>query len=260
MSERATYTCTALYGTNKTGKLRCDPDGYYDVILGALDYWNSAGAFYAFAPAKKLFEESSALQRRVAKGVLRGEMGHPRRLPGMSDRQYLMRILEIDEKCVSHHIKEVTIEQNKIQDKQGNQVIAIMGRVKPAGPYGDALHQSFENPNENTCFSIRSITDDVIDRNGNRIKNLLEIVTWDAVNEPGLAIANKYDHPSLEHLMQMPVGRDQLILARNMAMSEGMGLESDRVQTLDRILAAKNWGHPVHGSPSGLVVPPSARW
>lgn len=253
-----TYSCTALLGTNKKGTLRCDPDGYYDVVLGALDYWNSAGAFYAYQPAKKLFEDSSALQRRVAKGVLRGELGHPKKLPGMTDRQYLMRILEIDEKCVSHHIKEVTIDESNVKDKQGNSVIAIMGRVKPAGPYAQALADSLENPNENTCFSIRSITEDIIDSRGNRIKHLVEIVTWDAVNEPGLAIANKYDAPALESLFDRPLDREQLILAKNMAMGSGVGMESDTVSMLDRLITRTKWEEPKRRS--GLVLPASGRW
>lgn len=255
-----TYSCTALFGTNKAGRLKCDADGYYDVVLGALDYWNSAGAFYAFNTAKKLFEDSSALQRRVAKGVLRGELGHPKKLPGMSDRQYLMRILEIDEKCVSHHIKEVTIDQQNVKDKNGNAIIAIMGRVKPAGPFAEALAASFENPNENTCFSIRSITDDVIDKAGNRIKNLIEIVTWDCVNEPGLQIANKYDCPSLENMMNTKLSPDLLIAAKNMAMAHGVGLESERVQSIDRVLAYVNAIEGERRSPAGLILPASAKW
>ena len=93
----ATYQCTALMGTNKKGSLKCDADGYYNVVLGALDYYNSSGAFYAYEPAKKLFDQSSTLQRRITKGVLRGECGHPKFQPGQSKKDFMMRVLSIEE-------------------------------------------------------------------------------------------------------------------------------------------------------------------
>ena len=31
----ASYSCTALVGSNKTGVLKPDADGYYTVVLGA---------------------------------------------------------------------------------------------------------------------------------------------------------------------------------------------------------------------------------
>ena len=46
MSQRATFSCTSLMGTNKAGVLKPDENGYYTVVLGALDVYNSAGDFY----------------------------------------------------------------------------------------------------------------------------------------------------------------------------------------------------------------------
>ena len=58
MSNRATYSCTALLGTNKAGVLKPDAEGYYTVVLGALNFYNSAGDFYPYESAKKNYSVS----------------------------------------------------------------------------------------------------------------------------------------------------------------------------------------------------------
>ena len=78
MSNIAKYSCTALAGTNKVGKLRADENGYREMVLGAYDFDNSAGAVYPFESAQSLFKSSSSLMRRIANGQCRGEYGHPK--------------------------------------------------------------------------------------------------------------------------------------------------------------------------------------
>jgi hypothetical protein len=184
-------------GSNKQGIIRPDSDGYYTVVLGALDFHNSAGQFYSFEGSKQVFEDSSSFMRRVQAGSLRGECGHPRKLPGMSTRDFISRVLDIEETNVSHHIKEITIERSKVKDKSGRPCVAIIGKVKPAGPKGSALQAAFENKHENICFSIRSLTEDVVSP-GSWTKNIKTCVTFDWVNEPGIHVAQKYFSPALE--------------------------------------------------------------
>lgn len=262
MGAAVTYMCTALYGTNKAGKLKCDPDGYYDIVLGALNYYNSQGAFYALDPAKSLFDSSSILQRRIAKGVLNGEYQHPVQLPGMSNKDYLVRVLKIDEKMVSHHIKEVYIDSETAKDKDGKPVVMIRGRVKPKGPYADPLAASLENDKENVYFSIRSLTDDLLDtRSGEIIKNLLEIITWDHVNEGGIDIACKYSTPTLETIQETRFSRDNILLAKNASLAlEGIGVEDDRSdvkRVADHVERIYQRGAIKE---SKLILPPAARW
>ena len=192
-----TYTCQALMGTNKAGTLKPEADGYYEMILGALDFYNSAGAFYDLDSAKDRFKASSSLMRRIANGALRGEYGHPKKLPGQTERDFMKRICDIYEDRVSHHIREVRIDYTSVKTDDGKPCIAIIGMVKPCGPHGAALQASIDNPKENVCFSIRSLTDDVIE-GGKWFKHLKVIITWDYVNEPGLSIATKWKAPSLE--------------------------------------------------------------
>ena len=256
---RTSYQCTALVGTTKTGKIKADSDGYYEVVLGALDFFNSAGAFYAYEPAKVLFEESSNLMRRVSNGALRGEYGHPKFTPGMTNRDFLMRILEINEQSVSHHIKDVWIDSNSVYDRDGRKCVAIMGRVKPCGPFGVQLAEQLENPNENVCFSIRSLTEDIADSTGTTIKTLREIVTWDYVNEPGISVANKFSAPSLETLCSRLFTTENLIAARDHMLKTGFGLESGGLATVESAIAKFSETNFTERK-SGLVVPKKPTW
>lgn len=192
------YGCTALVGTNKAGILKPDASGRYDMVLGALEYPNSVGDIYTLKSAQEFFKEGSSLMRRVANGQLRAEMGHPKREPGMDDRAYLERILTIEETKVCAHISDIYIDFNNVKDpKTGSTIIAIRGKVKPSGPYGQALKEMLDDPKQNVAFSIRSLT---MNRQVGfrQHKDFTQIVTWDYVNEPGLAPANKYSVPTLE--------------------------------------------------------------
>lgn len=191
-------SCTALVGTNKAGTLKPDADGYYQVVLGALDVFNNTGAFYPEATARQLFQASSSLMRRIASGNLRGEYGHPTPEPGMSIDAFIARVRRIDEDRICMHIRKVWVDYS-FKNLQGQPIIAILGEIRPSGPRGPALKDQLENRFEDVCFSIRSLTHDY-PANGRMTKNFKMIVTWDYVNEPGLDVARKWNAPSMENL------------------------------------------------------------
>ncbi|MBE0438357.1 MAG: hypothetical protein IBX57_01125 [Gammaproteobacteria bacterium] len=195
----ASYSCTALVGTNKAGELKPDADGYYTLVVGALNSFNSGGAFYAADPAKSLFEKSSGFMRRVESGNCKGETGHPKMSPGQSRRDFINRVLTIEETRVCCHFKSFKLEEG-FKTKDGKIVTAIIAELKPAGPMGDALKESLENKHENVCFSIRSLTDDHFNPAGFLQKDIKTIVTFDWVTEPGISAAQKWESPSLESL------------------------------------------------------------
>lgn len=254
----AMFACTALVGTSKVGKLTADSNGYYTVVLGALNFHNASGAFYELEGAKKLFEDSSDFMRRVTRGNLRGEYGHPKFLPGMTKRDFFMRVCQVYEENVSHHISKVWLEEGVVKDRNGNGVVAIMGLVKPSGPKGQYLAEQLENTQENVCFSIRSLTNDMT-VNGKLIKVLKEIMTWDYVDEPGLHVAEKYSSPSLESFCDMRITRETALAARDYMeslSSNGVSMESSRA-IVDNIIQKMDWER---SNVSGLVLPPSARW
>lgn len=191
------FSCTQLQPSSKKGILRPDANGYYILPVGGLNVFNSAGHFYTANGAKSLFENSSQLMRRVNRGALRGEVGHPKQLPGQSEDEYLVRILSIEEKNVCAHFSELWLDFDNYKDKNGKPMVAIMALVAPSGPMGDFLQKQIDNPKENVCFSIRSLTEDRM-RGGIYERTLRTVVTFDYVNEPGIHIAEKYKSTALE--------------------------------------------------------------
>lgn len=219
--------CTALLGVNKSGKLLPDENGYYTVVLGALDYKNSVGAVYPSQSAKQFFKEGSGLMRRIRNGYCRGEYGHPKPY-GLSSQDWITRVLTIEETRICCHIAEVWLDNQTVKDANGRYVMAIMGKIKPSGPYGDALARSLQNPLENVAFSIRSLTEDRF-VGGRTEKWLREIVGWDFVVEPGLAVANKYLSPALESFEDTDVSVTSLLLQNSQRqISQHVGFESSR--------------------------------
>lgn len=206
------FTATKLTNTGKRGELKPDADGYYEFIIGGLNTFNSAGEYYTLKGAEELFQESSVFMRRIKNGCLKGEVGHPKQLPGMSFDAYVNRVLTIDEGNVCVHFKEVWLDNEfgKKNPKFNNpNLTAVMAKVKPSGPKASSLANSIANPDENVCFSIRALTRDYFER-GQKYRVLQQIICWDNVNEPGISIANKWDSPSLESLSEFSVTKHSL--------------------------------------------------
>jgi hypothetical protein len=206
------FTATKLTNTGKVGNLKPDADGYYELIIGGLNTFNSAGEYYTLNGAEELFKQSSIFMRRVSNGCLKGEVGHPKRQPGMSMDDYVSRILSIDEGNVCAHFKEVWLDTDfgkKNPKFNNNALVAIMAKVKPAGPKADSLANSLSNSSENVCFSIRALTKDHYER-GQTYRVLQQIICWDNVAEPGISIANKWDSPSLESMNDIIVREHSL--------------------------------------------------
>ena len=197
MADSICFVATALSNTGKKGIIKPDSNGAYWMPVGALGVYNSQGHFYDYDESVKVFQDSSAFQRRVKSGAVRGEVGHPVFKPGMTDRQYMMRIQDIYETntCCTH--TKIEIVKDVVKDASGKPMIAIMSNILPSGVHGEQLRRSFENETENVQFSIRSLTEDAM-VGGTRIRKIREVITFDQVNEPGISIATKAHSPSLE--------------------------------------------------------------
>ncbi|EKD22713.1 MAG: Virion structural protein [uncultured bacterium] len=243
------FACTSLAGVNKVGNLKQDENGYYPMIVGALNVFNSAGQFYVFEQAKELFNQSSQLMRRVSRGALRGEYGHPKPLPGMSDDQFANRVMSIYEENTCCHHKEITLDFDNVKDANGKPIIAIISKVCPSGPFGPALEKSLKNKDENVCFSIRAFTDDYRDK-GITKRVLKTIVTWDLVNEPGLAIAEKFKSPALESFDDVDgkiITRGEIERGMDSASMRGLATES-AILTADELFLSMGWSAPAGSS------------
>jgi hypothetical protein len=257
-SRIASYSCTALNGTNKVGSLKPDADGYYTLVVGALNVENSAGAFYPYEPAKHLFDESSAFQRRIMNGSLHGECGHPRLAPGMSTRDFMARCMDVVETNICCHFKAIYLEHGTVRDERGRPMIAIIAKVKPAGPMGPALREALENPSQNVCFSIRSFTHDTM-QGGRTYKNLKTIITFDWVMEPGISIAKKWFSPALESHHDMPVIPPMLNDIIRLQKAAGSGFESGGLAA-ESVVNDLGWGENGPILTQTVLRPASARW
>jgi hypothetical protein len=244
------FTATKLAAKGKKGILTPDENGYYTMIIGGLNAFNSTGLFYTLKGAEDLFKSSSIFMRRVASGNMKGELGHPKRSPDMSDDDYLSRILTVEETNVCCHFKEIWLdhEYGKNHPELKNPgLVAIMAKVKPSGPKGDALKKSFDNPDENVCFSIRSLTREFWAR-GIKHREINTIASFDCVTEPGISVANKWDAPALEQLAESNVTKKSLesYVNRNVHM---VGMESSTAiatEALNSLFPSKQQVVPVY--------------
>lgn len=223
------YSCTALLGLNKAGIIKPNSDGYYELVLSALNYPNPVGAKYRIEAARRIIEQSPYFIRKIKEGNLLGEVGHPRRRDYRSDEEFLERLHDFVETNVCLHISDVWIDDTgALKDREGRSYVGIMGLVKPSGEKGVYFEESLQNPKQNTCLSVRSIADNFRLPDGTIEKEFVNILGWDWVNEPGLKPANKFSAPSLESF-EMPVNVDAL---RNMVERKRLnddGLESNGI-------------------------------
>lgn len=223
----------------RSGILRPDATGYRTINLGGINLTNSAGQFYD-SPQQviNLFTQSSNLQRRIRSGRLYSELGHPK-IDGLTDDQFLVRVLSLYEEKECAHIRKIELVDGR--DENGRPALIIVGEVKPSGPHAAVLENKFNNGFEDTCFSIRCMTDVRRDF-GRVIKTITEIVTWDYVGEPGIAIASKYRSPSTESGLVLPssayeFSEEALLKAHTSLTNMQVGLESGgAVEMLSRMI------------------------
>lgn len=193
------FVATALMGTNKVGNLAPDSDGYYEVVLGGFETDNEHGHYYSFEKqTQNLFEESSQLMRQIKAGNLFGEYGHPKRAPGENIMDFLKRCILVNEKMQSHHIRKVSLDFKNVTDAKKRTIVAVLGEIKPLGPYADSLRDILNTKSANCCFSVRAQTDDVDMPNGKEKRSVKSIITWDYVGDPGVATSSKFHAPKLE--------------------------------------------------------------
>ncbi len=229
----------------KRGILRPDGQGYYEQIIGGLNIDNSADWLYTSEKSVlDLFDNSSVFKRKMARGVLRGENGHPKWLPGMTKADFINRIYQIWEDRTCVHFKDVWLDNTMgFKNAKGQPVWVIMAKFTPSGEQGIWLDKQLQNGCENVCFSIRSITNDYTVA-GKVHRDILEIVTFDCVNEPGIAIAEKYKSPALEGYAS---GREVLVspadfeLACEQAVKMGIATESAILESRDMIFKQFGW-------------------
>ena len=235
------FECTALVGTNKTGNLTPDADGYYELVIGGLGTLNSAGAYYDLVESSKIFADSSSFIRRVNDGVLCAELDHPKQESNWSLRQFMARLMEIRQDRICAHFKKIWLDDTKIKDEQGKPFCAIIALVKPYGPYKQMLEDALRNNAQNVCFSIRSFTEDA-NIGGRVVKKIREAVTFDCVLEPGIRKAKKWYSPALEAFSNaINVTQDLLSNIVSDRQQLGFGHEDSLTASVEAINNSIDW-------------------
>ena len=191
--------------------LEKDDKGYYLVNAGAVNVFNSAGDYYTADGVRDLLmTPGGAFRRRLESGNLRSEVEHPRYQPGMSKHQFFNRNLRIDLNNTCAHIRDVILEETDAPSGYRNdKIVVIKLWLKPSGVKGDALKTSLDNPDENTCFSIRSFTKDTW-VGGVKVKKLQQVVTWDWVLEPGINVATKWKTLGIESMDECNISLEDI--------------------------------------------------
>ena len=147
----------------------------------------------------------------------------------MSDEQYMNRVLHIEETNVCCFFKEIWLDDSYGKNNpefKNPDLVAIMAKIKPSGPKGEQLQKAFDDPDQNVCFSIRSLTRDYYEK-GKCYRVLQLINTWDLVTEPGLTLATKWNSPALESLTETTVSENTI--ERIAKTQAGISLESTQL-------------------------------
>lgn len=249
------YRCTRLDGTDKQGILTPDENGYYTICVGALDHKSKninpktgENEYYSSLGAEKFFAPGTLFNQRIAGGFIKAEYGHPSKVPGQTDMEFLERNIRIDEKLVCAVLGEIWLVPGYIDPLTGEKCVGIMAKVRPTGPYGEFLKKDLETKGANVCFSIRSLTTRQV-INGKNCKVLHTVITFDYVNEPGISCAEKLVSPSLEsNQPALPMSAEDAIVshggldvevspkaARKLLANETVSVESGTASILAEI-------------------------
>lgn len=253
------FVSTALLGTNKVGNLKPDSDGYYEVVLGGFETENAHGHYYSFEDqTRRLFESSSQFMRQISAGNLWGEWGHPKREVGESLEAFLRRCILVSENRYALHIRKVSINERDVKDAKGKAIVAVLGEVKPMGPFGHCLKEVLDTRSANACFSVRAQTDDEDMPNGKEKRSVKQIITWDYVGDPGVATSTKFHSPKLESFYDQFVDFEVLEkISRDVASNVDLKMESAGVtRALDVLL--KDYRADIFGGSRQL--PRSRSW
>lgn len=197
---------TKMENANK--QVKKNDDGSFDVVVGAVNHFNSMGEFYtAEGVREKFFKANSYLMERCKGGYLRIESEHPVFKTGMTQEEWFQRLYSFDKVRTAGVITELWLEELSIkEDGTDMNIILIWARIMPLTDreLGVTLQKDLENPNINTAFSIRSI---IIKElvNLNTVCKIQDIITFDWVSSPGIKKANAFYTAGMESSLNLNI-------------------------------------------------------
>lgn len=224
----------------KLGRIRPDENGYYEMPLAVLGTVTDNRTYYEVEDfVSQLTTPTSFINKCLANAKLFGEYGHPM-IVLLPDDKVLPRLMVIDEKSVSHHIKQI-----RTGDKLESGGRILYGLIKPHGPYGENLQSSLDDPCLNTSFSLRSIAQSRQEGNITR-RRIKHLVTFDYVNAGGYDEASKRYAPSVESIdimsnsISIPVTTAAMETLNNTELNEIFGAKTITIGSTSRTFVDKD--------------------
>lgn len=187
------------YVHNKKGILKPDNNGYYRMVAGAFGIRNRSGILYPMnQKILKMPTIGSTGALFLKDKALFAENGHPVREAHMKqDEQYFARLRQIRESLHYAHIRKVEFLPGR--SHTGEECHLAYIEFKPKGSWKQDLIEALKNPDENVCWSLRSICTGF-----GRIPGMVETkvvddwITYDRVTLGGMKDSDKNAAPGLE--------------------------------------------------------------
>lgn len=208
MSQTLTFENTLLSAGQKGILKPMDDSGYYMYNAGELNSPLRLGHSYAANDyVMECMGPNSDLNRRVLRGEVYAELGHPtpfhlERVNGMIVRtpiteafEWIMRLRTIVPENVCLHIRKIHF------DMLGGRYdpIRMRAEIIPFGPWKQVAEDSLTNPSINTALSMRTVT--APQKMGEKIRQIEYFTGFDLVWEGGSDIACKFKTAGLEDFL-----------------------------------------------------------
>lgn len=198
-----------LPATGKKGILKPDDEGYYILNGGGFNIPNRLGIKYTVNDyILESLSENSDLRRRLKRGEVQGEMGHPPRyylkmVNGQVVRhditnvfEWILRLRTIDPDRVCMLISDIYAKWDNEHDTKSP--LHISYRLKPFGPFGSLFKEHLDTPSANTSISLRSVITPT--NQFDRTRNVEYWTGADWVVEAGMEDATKWHTDGCESL------------------------------------------------------------
>lgn len=195
-----TYGNTLLADVGKKGILKpMDDSGYYLMNAGMLNAPLRLGHSYPVNDyIRECMQEGSDLKRRIERGEVYAELGHPKpfyykkengvviRTPITDAFEWVMRLRTIVEDNVCLHIRKIHF----IPLGGPTAPVQLKAEVIPFGVHKQIAEDSLNNPDIGTSLSMRTVT--MPQKIGDKLKQIEYFTGFDLVWEPGEHSATKY--------------------------------------------------------------------
>lgn len=176
----------------KIEKTPIKEDAGYRVLLGAFNTYNIKGEFYRLDDPDRLLNDKTLLADRYKNGLLKSEWDHPD-VSGLPPEAARERYLYIDPNRTCNQITKVEFFTTNIKEEGWDlPIILVIGWVVPIPVFGDKLEQLLKDPNINVAYSVRVINLKPKLINGIKVKDVLDVITWDYVSEPGVYTSTQW--------------------------------------------------------------------